>query len=326
MRLTTLRLFPLRAGRALQIPRHPSRSGAIPAVLSSALAAGVVAALLVSVPLCSARAQGSLEGQGFGYPPGQLSTRVMGAGGGFAEFDPVSPVNPAAVALFGRTTFAFQYDPEFRTTEVGGQTVHNTIARFPVLALGVPFRRRFTLGFSASTFLDRSFTTQYQTTTLIGGDSVIANEVVESRGSIADLRLTGAMYVAPWLQVGIAAPPAHRPQPGGFGPYLHRHHAVRLGQRLFDDRLRGLGVLRRERSLPRCGGSAWRHRSGAGAGSAPSDRIQRSAGVTPPIGSAWDSASTASREQRLRRRTPGRAGPTSAVSGHLTSRRATPTT
>lgn len=169
----------------------------------------VRAAVVVSGALLAARArplaaQGSLGGQGFGYPPGQLSTRALGTGGGLAEFDPVSPINDAQLALYGRLTASFQYDPEFRTTSVGGATAHNTIARFPVLAIGIPLRRRFTLGVSASTLLDRSFTTQYPSTTIVGGDSVRANETVEARGSIADLRFGGAMYVAPWLRVGAA--------------------------------------------------------------------------------------------------------------------------
>src|SRR3954462_7822521 len=32
-------------------------------------------------------AQGTLSTQGFGYPPGQLSARVLGTGGGLTEFD-----------------------------------------------------------------------------------------------------------------------------------------------------------------------------------------------------------------------------------------------
>lgn len=168
-----------------------------------AAAATVAAALFGAVPRAGF-AQGSLSGQGYGYPPGELSTRALGMGGGLAEFDPVSPINPASIASFGRTTLAFQYDPEFRTTTVGGQTVHNTIARFPVLSVGVPFRQRFTFGFSASTFLDRSFTTNYLDTAVVGGQSVVTNENVESRGSISDLRFGLGAYVAPWLRVGAA--------------------------------------------------------------------------------------------------------------------------
>lgn len=169
----------------------------------------VLAAVAAGLAPRGAAAQGSLSGQGFGYPPGQLSTRALGTGGGLAEFDPASPLNPASITAFGRTAFAFQYDPEFRTTTAptatGTGTAHNTIARFPVVALGVPIRRRFTFGLSASTFLDRSFTTQYPTTTVIGGESVSANETIESRGAIADVRLGVAANVAPWLQVGVAA-------------------------------------------------------------------------------------------------------------------------
>lgn len=166
-------------------------------------AALLTAAMVLGVSPRIAAAQGSLSGQGYGYPPGELSTRALGSGGGLAEFDPVSPINPASLASFGRTAFAFQYDPEFRTTQVGGATAHNTIARFPVVAIAVPFHQRFTFGFSASTLLDRSFTTQYTTTTPIGGQDVLANETIESRGSISDLRLGAAAYVSRWLRVGV---------------------------------------------------------------------------------------------------------------------------
>lgn len=164
-----------------------------------------LAAVVVAAAARAAAAQGSLSVQGFGYPPGQLSTRALATGGGLAEFDPVTPLNPASLTFFGRTGFAFQYDPEFRTTQVGGATSHNTIARFPVVSLGVPFRQRFTLGLSASTFLDRSFTTQDSTRTPIGGQPVVANENIDSRGSISDLRLGLGVYVTRWLQVGVAA-------------------------------------------------------------------------------------------------------------------------
>ena len=38
---------------------------------------------------------------GFGYPPGQLSTRALGMGGALAEFDAQSVVNPQAVGAWG---------------------------------------------------------------------------------------------------------------------------------------------------------------------------------------------------------------------------------
>jgi hypothetical protein len=44
-----------------------------------------------------AAAQGTLSAQGFGYPPGQLSAYARSVGGGSAETDALSPINPAAL-------------------------------------------------------------------------------------------------------------------------------------------------------------------------------------------------------------------------------------
>ena len=49
----------------------------------------------------SRSAQGTLSTLGFGYPAGQISTRALGTGGAIAEFDPLSPTNPAAIARVG---------------------------------------------------------------------------------------------------------------------------------------------------------------------------------------------------------------------------------
>src|ERR1700674_969292 len=42
-----------------------------------------------------AAAQGNLSTQGAGYPEGELSTGALASGGGLAEFDALSPINPA---------------------------------------------------------------------------------------------------------------------------------------------------------------------------------------------------------------------------------------
>lgn len=169
------------------------------------IAAAVLSiALLATVPLARAAAQGSLGTQGFGYPTGELSTRALGTGGALGEFDLVSPLNPAALSFFGRTALALQYDPEFRSIDYGGRKQNNTIARFPVIAVGVPLRRRVTLGLSASTFLDRTFSTEFPTTTRFPGGPVNTIERIESSGSIADLRAGVGVYVSRALRVGIA--------------------------------------------------------------------------------------------------------------------------
>lgn len=168
---------------------------------------GLVRAALVLVGAAlpaGLAAQGSLGTQGFGYPTGQLSTRALGTGGGLGEFDQNSPLNPAAIAYFRRASMSAQYDPEFRRVTAGGASQNATIARFPVISVGLPVRDRLALGLSASTYLDRTFTTTFQTTTQIGNETVTATESVESRGAVADLRVGLGFVAASWLRVGVA--------------------------------------------------------------------------------------------------------------------------
>jgi hypothetical protein len=80
-----------------------------PRPLALRLTAGLL--LVLAAP---AGAQGTLSGQGFGYPTGQLSTNALGNGGAMQEFDPFSPITPAALgslAPWRRPAFYFQYDP-----------------------------------------------------------------------------------------------------------------------------------------------------------------------------------------------------------------------
>lgn len=162
-----------------------------------------LAALLALAPAAVA-AQGSIGAQGFGYPTGQLSTRALGTGGALGEFDPASPLNPAAVSYFRRSALSVQYDPEFRRVSLGDVRQDATIARFPVISVGLPVRDRYAVGISASTLLDRTFTTRYETSALIGSETVTASETVEARGSIADVRLSLGAIATRWLRVGLA--------------------------------------------------------------------------------------------------------------------------
>ena len=172
-------------------------------VPAAALAACALAAAAFAPVALSA--QGTLSVQGFGYPTGGLSTRALGTGGALAEFDPVSPVNPAALLEFGRTFAAFQYDPEFRQLTAGSASQRNTIARFPVVTAGGPFaRRRGMFALSASTFLDRTFSTEFADTARFANETVPATGRVESSGSIADVRLGVAYLLSRALRVGVA--------------------------------------------------------------------------------------------------------------------------
>jgi hypothetical protein len=169
------------------------------------LATGLL--LVLAAPAGPAFAQGTLSGQGFGYPTGQLSTGALGSAGAMGEFDPFSPINPAALgslAPWRRASFFFQYDPEFRRVSSGGQTQSAMLARFPVVQAAVPIGRRGELALGASTYLDRTFSTTVATTTQIGTEQIGTTERIESRGSIADVRLGGAWVFANALRVGVA--------------------------------------------------------------------------------------------------------------------------
>ncbi|HET7565951.1 MAG TPA: hypothetical protein VFJ96_13205 [Gemmatimonadaceae bacterium] len=163
----------------------------------------VLLALACAAP--AAFAQGTLSTQGFGYPPGELSTRAASTGGATAPFDPISPVNPASLSSWGRTALYFQYSPEFRSVSVPGGSDHATITRFPLLAAAVGIGSHTTFGISASTFLDRTWQTQL-TSFQHGnqGDSTQFTENFSVNGAINDLRLGGAYQIIPALRIGVA--------------------------------------------------------------------------------------------------------------------------
>lgn len=176
-----------------------------PVTRAALAAAGVLAAVAATVAPAALRAQSSLGLQGFGYPAGQFSTRAQGTGGALGEFDPVSVVNPSALLEFGRTFAAFQYDPEFRRLTAGSVRQNNTVARFPIIAVGAPVRRKYMVGLSASTLLDRTFTAEFADTARFGdGTLAPGRQRVESNGSVADVRLAVATQPARWLRVGVS--------------------------------------------------------------------------------------------------------------------------
>jgi hypothetical protein len=164
-----------------------------------------------------ASAQGSLSGQGFGYPSGELSTRALATGGSLAEFDPASPINPAALGSWGaspinswqrqwigRTALTAQYDPEFRHVTAGGAKQSATLTRFPLIAFSVPIKDRFQIGASAATLLDRTFSTEVRSSTVLGGQTVTGTQKLESRGAIEDVRLGAAWNIGRVLSLGVA--------------------------------------------------------------------------------------------------------------------------
>jgi hypothetical protein len=171
-------------------------------LFSAAIAVtGVVTGpLFVQTPLA---AQGALSTQGFGYPLGQLSTRALGTGGALGEIDPRSPLNPAALTLGPGQIFA-QYDPELRNVRGPSGRSRTTTARFPNFGANLPLGQKWILGFSASTLLDRSWSTQAVRDQSVGDETVTLTETLKSEGGITDLRFAIGYAFTSKFRVGIA--------------------------------------------------------------------------------------------------------------------------
>ncbi|HET9455330.1 MAG TPA: hypothetical protein VFO66_13680 [Gemmatimonadaceae bacterium] len=167
------------------------RNGAV-AIVASILWAGAAAA------------QGTLSTQGLGYPPGQLSTPARTMGGSTGEVDPLSALNPAALALLRNPIIFMQAEPEFRTLQIGAESQRTSVARFPLFVGALSLGSRWTAGVSASTLFDRTWATVRRDTQVVGIDTLGSDITQRSDGSVADLRVAVAFASTPWLRVGVA--------------------------------------------------------------------------------------------------------------------------
>ncbi|HEX5408310.1 MAG TPA: hypothetical protein VFW89_00895 [Gemmatimonadaceae bacterium] len=149
-------------------------------------------------------AQGTLSTQGFGYPPGQIGARTFSMGGGPAEVDQLSLLNPASQANWGAPGLYLEYQPDYRSISSANGTDHTMTARFPQASGALTIGPRAVLGISTSTLLDRTWETQrtgiqhYAT-----GDSAQFSEQFKSSGAIDDIQLALAFEVVRKLWIGV---------------------------------------------------------------------------------------------------------------------------
>jgi hypothetical protein len=171
--------------------------------LSLVLRAAVVATGTM-LAASTAHAQANLSTQGFGFSTGQFSSRTWGTGGAIAELDPLSPINPASIALHVGRMVEFQLEPEFRTVKSPSGSEHTSTARYPNVFAALPVGRGWVVSAGASTLLDRTSTTEFNTTQVLPGpDTVAMHTTYEIDGAMSDLRLAGAYNATTWLRFGI---------------------------------------------------------------------------------------------------------------------------
>ncbi|MDQ8161778.1 MAG: hypothetical protein P3C10_04245 [Gemmatimonadota bacterium] len=175
--------------------RHRLRSFAAHTVVAlSAIA-------LIAAP--RAGAQGSVGGLGFGYPVGGGSVRTNATGGAFAEFDALTPTNPAALGGLSRTVITAQAEPELRRLSLNGVTEKSSLQRVPLVMLVFPARGGVAVGLSATTFLDRTFSTVTTGSAFLDGKSVPTTDRTDVRGAINDLRAAVGWQVSSRVRLGV---------------------------------------------------------------------------------------------------------------------------
>lgn len=162
---------------------------------------------LLALPLFAvpALAQGTLAGQGFGFAPGQLSTRALTTGGAIAQMDPLSPLNPAAVGVVARNTIFLQYEPEFRQVRLGDESDGSRLIRYPLAVVAFPVGQRLTIGLASSTLLDRTWTSTFAFTVPVTDGEAEGSGTFASSGAINDVRLAGAWNFSQAFRVGVGA-------------------------------------------------------------------------------------------------------------------------
>lgn len=169
-------------------------------------ALALVAVAVAALSPAGLSAQSNLSSQGFGFPTGQLSARAYGAGGSLAEIDPLSPVNPASLALLPSRILFLQMEPEFRSVKGAAGTEKTTTARYPVVFGAIPFSSNIVMSLSASTLLDRTSSTAFNTTQrLPDGEDVAMTTTYRIDGAMSDIRLAGAWVPNSWLRLGLGA-------------------------------------------------------------------------------------------------------------------------
>ncbi|HEX5576810.1 MAG TPA: hypothetical protein VFX40_00480, partial [Gemmatimonadaceae bacterium] len=161
-------------------------------------------ALIAGLVPAGLDAQGALSTQGFGYPTGEISTRVRSTGGGLGQFDPDTPLNPAALATSSDPRMFLQYEPEFRRLSRGDAVSNTLTARFSLAAASVPFASRGSIGVSVATFLDRSSVTTFSTQREVAGQTVTVDETTRVLGAINDVRLGFGYAPSRKIQFGAA--------------------------------------------------------------------------------------------------------------------------
>lgn len=150
-------------------------------------------AILLCVP-AALQAQSSIFGiRGPGFPGRPYSARAIATGGSFGLFDAESQLSPASLSAAPAASGTFTILGDFRSVTTPAGSSKTQDFRFPNFLIAVPVDRgRWTLGFGASTYVNRDFTVATLDTTVLRGEPIEISDTVRSRGGLSDLRIAAA--------------------------------------------------------------------------------------------------------------------------------------
>ncbi|MBX9927674.1 MAG: hypothetical protein K2X99_02065 [Gemmatimonadaceae bacterium] len=163
----------------------------------------LLVACLLAAPI-ALHAQGTLAGQGLGYPPGMLSTRALSLGGGNAEVDAGSTTNPAALGLMGRGGLSLQFAPEWRNTSTATASVKTKVARFPMFIASARVNSKIAVAGSFSTLTDRTWQISQIDTQDVGGTRYPSQLSITSLGALSEARAAVSYQLSERLYLGAA--------------------------------------------------------------------------------------------------------------------------
>jgi len=159
-------------------------------------------ALSVAGPLA---AQNSIYGvRGIGFPTRPWSVHTRALGGSWGIFDPLSAVNPAAVAGLTALTVSASYGSTFRSYRASNTNVSGLREnRFPhgLIGGGVG-RSRVSFALSYSTYAERTFDFTETDSVMVRGNPIEVRDRQISDGGITDVRAALAWRLSTRVQFG----------------------------------------------------------------------------------------------------------------------------
>jgi hypothetical protein len=139
--------------------------------------------------------------RGLGLVGRPVSARTAATGGGFALFDPATPLNPAALGRLRAVAGWAVGAPSRRRFDAGGAG-SLTSTRFPVFGFATTLGQRLGMAVSIGDYLDRTWRVRTPDTVTLRGEAVPVSDESESIGGISDLRLATAYRLSPTVTIG----------------------------------------------------------------------------------------------------------------------------